>query len=205
MASSRKSKPNSDRLLEAAVRAALKPACSRGDRLVSGLSGGIDSVVLLDCCAGCAATLGFEARRVHVNHRSVPTRAAGRAFCAHMCKRLGIALTCASSERAAREEPGGRGARARYAVFARQDADFIVLAQHLDDQAETLLLQLLRGAGVKGVSAMPVVRMRRGLGRGKSKPATSNARLSLDPQPAILRPLLESRARDRSLCSARAS
>ena len=55
-----------------------------------------------------------------------------------------------SLEAAARDE--------RYRIFAKLKADYVVLAQHLDDQAETLLLQLLRGAGVKGLGAMPVVR-----------------------------------------------
>lgn len=47
---------------------------------------------------------------------------------------------------------------ARYQVYAGQEADFIVLAQHSDDQAETVLLQLLRGAGVTGGAAMPLLR-----------------------------------------------
>jgi len=48
----------------------------------------------------------------------------------------------------------GAARRARHEVFARADADFIVLAQHRDDQAETLLLRLLRGAGARGLAAM---------------------------------------------------
>ena len=55
--------------------------------------------------------------------------------------------------------------RARYAVFATQDADAVVLAHHLDDQAETLLLQLLRGAGPRGLAAMPAERPIAGAGR----------------------------------------
>ena len=66
------------------------------------------------------------------------------------CFASGRQDTRASLEAAARE--------ARYGVLASYPADFIVLAQHRDDQAETRLLQLLRGAGVKGLSAMPLVR-----------------------------------------------
>ena len=48
--------------------------------------------------------------------------------------------------------------RARYAVFGKVSADYIALAHHLDDQVETFMLQLLRGAGAHGLSAMPVQR-----------------------------------------------
>jgi tRNA(Ile)-lysidine synthase len=66
---------------------------------------------------------------------------------------------------------------ARYRAFRTLPADFIALAHNLDDQAETVFLQLLRGAGVKGLSAMPIVR-----------PGTSHpSRVT----PSILRPLLE--------------
>jgi tRNA(Ile)-lysidine synthase len=92
----------------------------------------------------------------------------------------------ASLEAAARD--------ARYRAFAALPADFVALAHNLDDQAETLLLQLLRGAGLKGLSAMPVVRIEDRGSRieGKSR---SSATRELNPQssipnPAVLRPLL---------------
>ena len=69
----------------------------------------------------------------------------------------------------------------RYHAFAAVDADFVALAHHLDDQVETFLLQLLRGAGPKGLAGMPVVRQQESTKDGNATP------------PLILRPLLEHR------------
>ncbi len=64
----------------------------------------------------------------------------------------------------------------RHEALARQPVDFVALAHHQDDQAETLLLQLLRGAGIRGLAAMPAVK----------RPGPAGAR-----RPVLLRPLLE--------------
>ena len=181
MASSRKSKPNSRDSLEAAVGAALKPLLFSGARLVLGLSGGLDSVVLLDLLHRLARPLEFKLSCVHINHGISPDARRWAGFCARKCKRLGLALEVHEVDIAPHRAEGLEAAarRARYAVFVRQDADFIVLAQHQDDQAETLLLQLLRGAGVKGGAAMPVLRPQAASKSGKgARP------------PAILRPML---------------
>jgi len=181
MVSSRKSKSNSPEGVEAAVGAALKPLLFARARLVLGLSGGLDSAVLLEVLHRLAGALDFQLSCVHVNHNISPNAGRWAAFCARCCKRHDIALELREVDlepyRAEGLEAAAR--RARYAVYAGlDDADFIVLAQHQDDQAETLLLQLLRGAGVKGGSAMPVIRQQ---GRGrKGKTA-----------PAVLRPMLE--------------
>ncbi|MGH8701833.1 MAG: tRNA lysidine(34) synthetase TilS, partial [Burkholderiales bacterium] len=159
------------------VAGQLKDIVRPSDRLVAGLSGGVDSVVLLDSLRRAARTLRFRLSALHVNHQLSPHARRWEAFCRRLCRARGIAFQSVkvsvrrgdSLEAAARE--------ARYAVYARQDCDYIVLAHHRDDQVETLLLQLLRGAGVKGLAAMPLVRSS-----------------SLIPHPSslrILRPLLD--------------
>src|SRR3990172_3911205 len=182
MASSRKPKPNSADGVEATVGAALKPLLFPRARLVLGLSGGLDSMVLLEVLRRLAGPLDFRLSCVHVNHNISPNARRWAAFCARRCKRQDIALALHEVDVAPYRAEGLEAAarRARYQVYASLDqADFIVLAQHLDDQAETLLLQLLRGAGVKGGAAMPLIRE-----QGSDKKASS-ARA-----PAILRPML---------------
>ncbi len=192
MASTRKLPPSNPLL--ARVSAILGRHVRRGDRLVAGLSGGIDSVVLLDLLQRAAKKIGFELAALHVNHQINPAAAAWARFCRAYCRRLGVALTVVKVKvpREASLEAAAR--RARYAAFATLPADFVALAHNLDDQAETVLLQLLRGAGVKGASAMPVLR---GDGRGETGEEQNRfqpARLpphSLPLTPSILRPVLD--------------
>jgi len=159
MASTRKSPPSNT--LRARVAAALGRHVRRGDRLVAGVSGGIDSVVMLDLLRRAATRMGFELAALHVNHQINPAAAKWARFCRDYCRQLGVPLTVVKVNvpREASLEAAAR--KARYAAFAALPADFIVLAHNLDDQAETMLLQLLRGAGVKGLSAMPEIRLRR--------------------------------------------
>jgi len=156
MASSRKS-PRSNTLI-ARVTAILRQHVKRGERLAAGFSGGVDSVVLLDLLLRASKKLRFELAALHVNHQINPAAGRWAAFCRAFCKQRGVAFTAVrvkvprggSLEAAARD--------ARYRVFAALPADHVALAHNLDDQAETVLLQMLRGAGVKGMSAMPVIR-----------------------------------------------
>ena len=135
-----------------------------GDRLAAhetvcvALSGGCDSVVLLHSLSQLG--LGDRLGALHVHHGLSPHADAWDAFCQRYCHELGVPLlvrrvsvasgTGCGLEAAARD--------ARYAAFAEAPADCLFLAQHGGDQAETLLLNLLRGCGVTGAAAMPVER-----------------------------------------------
>jgi len=142
------------------------PAGATG--LAVALSGGADSAGLLAVAAELAGTFrGLPLRAVHVDHGLQAAAACFREACALLCARLDVPLTVVAAvvqtppgvslEAAARE--------ARYAALARDlaDGECLLTAHHSHDQAETLLLQALRGAGLKGMSAMPVCRP---LGRG---------------------------------------
>lgn len=172
MASSKKLLPSD---LPAFVEAKLKSWVQPGRHLMLALSGGVDSVALLDILAQLRASLHFSLSAVHVNHQISPNAADWAEFCARLCAGCDIPFQVVRVD--LKRQPGESleelARDARYRVFAEQQADFIVLAQHLDDQAETLLLQLLRGAGAKGLSAMAELQDR-GKGQG-----------------AIVRPLLD--------------
>ena len=142
------------------VAAALVPRIFPGAHLALGLSGGLDSVALLSILLELAPALKFSLRAVHVNHGISPYAARWAEFCGALCARLGIPLQLETVDISAHRHLGLEGAarRSRHEVFARVDADFVVLAQHSDDQAETLLLRLLRGAGLRGLAAMSPLR-----------------------------------------------
>jgi tRNA(Ile)-lysidine synthase len=149
----------------------------RGKHLVAGLSGGVDSVVLLHLLRDLAPRHGYTLSAVHVHHGLSPNADAWARFCRKLCRDMDVPLVV----RRVRVEKRGRGLEAaardaRRAVFARLRADAIALAHQLDDQAETVLLNLLRGAGTRGAAAMPVA------GRLGGK--------------LLLRPLLQARRRE---------
>ncbi len=128
--------------------------------LLIGYSGGLDSSVLLALLAQLSARLHFPLHAVHVHHGLSPNADAWAEFCRRSCARLGVPLAVERVDvapwRALGLEAAARAAR--YAAYERHAGDFLVLAHHRDDQAETLLLQLLRGAGVAGLASMPAVR-----------------------------------------------
>jgi tRNA(Ile)-lysidine synthase len=133
--------------------AALAPL--RGRRLAVALSGGVDSTVLLHVLHGLAPQLGYRLSAIHVNHRLSPNAGAWQRSCAAYCRELGVPLVSRKVsvvKSGAGLEAAARAARRK--VFAALDVDAIALAHHQDDQAETVLFNLLRGAGLAGASGM---------------------------------------------------
>lgn len=124
---------------------------------VVGYSGGLDSHVLLHWLA--QRQLSQQVSAIYIDHGLQSASAAWGEHCTAVCATLGIALRMVRTDaRAARgESPEAAARRVRYAAFAAQvDVQTALLtAHHADDQAETLLLQLLRGSGVHGLAAMP--------------------------------------------------
>jgi tRNA(Ile)-lysidine synthase len=142
------------------VEEAFASGAGRPDEVTVALSGGIDSVVLLDVLRAASRARGFRVRALHVNHGLSPHAERWEKFCQAHCRSRRIPF------QAARVVVRGGGANveaearnARYAAFARDGGRIVALAHNRDDQAETLLLQLLRGAGLRGLSAMPAVRV----------------------------------------------
>ena len=130
-----------------------------GSSILVGLSGGVDSVVLLDLLHVLAPRLSLKLSALHVHHGISQNADDWALFCTALCERLDIPIAIRKIDisplRAKGVEAAARALR--YAAFAELPCDYVALAHHQDDQVETLLLQLLRGAGVNGASAMPVI------------------------------------------------
>lgn len=154
MAASRNSPPAD---LSRRVADFFAPRLRQGQRVCVALSGGRDSVALLQALAETRAALPLQLSALHVHHGLSVNADAWAAFCADRCRDLDIPLDIVRVRvaDAAGEGPEAAARRARYAAFAGCTADWLALAHHRDDQAETLLLNLLRGAGAHGLAAMP--------------------------------------------------
>ena len=145
-------------VLLAAFLAARLTTDSPPVRLCVGLSGGRDSVVLLHALQRlqCRAAVRFRLSALHVHHGLSANADAWAAFCGELCARCAVPLSVVrvAVPPGTGEGPEAAARRARHAAFADCDADFLALAHHRDDQAETVLLNLLRGAGIAGAAGM---------------------------------------------------
>lgn len=154
MANSKSSK--STEHLRPALDACLIRHAAAGQTLVAGFSGGIDSTVLLHCLRRALPDLQCHLAALHVHHGLSPQADAWEAHCRVVCKEWGIPLLVerVTVERGSRDGLEAAARRARHEAFRRAGGDWIVLAHHRDDQAETLLFNLLRGTGLRGAAAM---------------------------------------------------
>lgn len=125
-------------------------------------SGGADSTALLHALAGLPEARAHDLRAIHVDHGLHPDSAAWAAHVARTCDALGVPLACV---RVAVARDGGQGLEAaareaRHRAFADvlPRGGILVAAHHADDQAETVLLRLLRAAGPDGLSGMRALR-----------------------------------------------
>ncbi len=151
----------------ASVRQVLQEAgLEAGAGIVVAVSGGVDSTVLLDVLDG----LGYRLHVAHLDHALRPDSAADSRFVAEEAQRRGLPYSIERRDVEAYARTEGRsleeaGRRQRYAfldqVADRTGAEFIALGHQGDDQAETVILRLLRGSGATGLGGMEIVRQGR--------------------------------------------
>jgi tRNA(Ile)-lysidine synthase len=157
--STRSDPADSDRLTR--PFAALRDQLPEVRRYHVAFSGGLDSTVLLHLGAHLRDGLSADIHAVHVDHGLHPDAAQWAGLCEALCARLDIPLVVIRVDaRAGRgESPEAAARAARYAAIAPLigGGDCLLTAHHEDDQAETVLLQLLRGAGPHGLAAMPFI------------------------------------------------
>jgi tRNA(Ile)-lysidine synthase len=141
---------------------------SSDQRLLVALSGGTDSVCLLHLLKRLAPRRRWQLLAVHVNHRIRPgTADRDQTFCARLCASWDIPLLVETRDipALARIRKAGLEQTARdirYEIFEQvaeeQGCAHIVLGHHADDQAETVLLRIIRGTGTDGLTGIPIKR-----------------------------------------------
>lgn len=162
------------------LRAVLDRLGYAGKDLCVGLSGGRDSMVLLDALSYVVGPLGCSLSAVHVHHGLSENADQWSAFCEAQCRARQVPIQI---RRVHVEQDGGAGLEAaaraaRYGAFAELNTDFLLLAHHQGDQAETVLHNLIRGAGSRGVAGMPEVRR---LHAGSVRPLVVRPLLHVSP------------------------
>ena len=125
-------------------------------------SGGLDSHVLLHVCAQLRDQYAITCKAIHINHGLSPNARVWVEHCKSVCNDLKIDfiakdITVFSNSG---DSPEALARELRYHAFTEYLAkkDVLLTAHHQEDQAETVLLQLMRGAGPKGLSAMPSIK-----------------------------------------------
>ena len=153
------------------------PAVLSARGCVVAYSGGVDSHVLLHLCQ----VAGLPVRAVHIHHGLQADADSWDRHCAEVCSKLDIVYSCihVDAEPGPGESPEDAARKARYSALENElgKDEVLLTAHHQDDQAETLLLQLMRGAGPAGLASMPGIKA---FGRGYlARPLLGFSRQSL--------------------------
>jgi len=194
MANSRKSPPlsNSILALDAVFQRALEDILARvvvSDRIALAYSGGLDSTVLLHLAAAACKQRGIKLLAFHVHHGLSPNADRWLAHCEEQAQQAGAAFDAREVQINPHDKLGiEQAARlARYDALAdmctSNDVPLLLTAHHQDDQTETVVLQLLRGAGVAGLSAMAMLQSAHallGAGIALGRPLLQTARADLE-------------------------
>lgn len=144
------------------VAACLARFARQRQSVVVAFSGGLDSTVLLHAARSLATDAAIELSALHVHHGLSANADAWANSCRDVCHDLGVCLALRRIEVPSNTGEGIEAAarRVRHQALAEYPADWILLGHHADDQAETVLHNLLRGAGVRGAAAIPESRGR---------------------------------------------
>lgn len=139
-----------------------------GDSVILGVSGGADSICMLYILCRIQNILGLTLNVVHVNHHIRGEEAQRDAdFVKDTCRKLGVSCVQIDADvpdiakkNAVSEEEAGRQVRyqAFYEMAAKMEAGKIAVAHNLNDNSETVLFNLFRGTGIKGLTGIPVTR-----------------------------------------------
>lgn len=131
------------------------------NRVIVALSGGVDSTVLLHLCARLSQQHAFSLSAIHINHQLQPASLDWERRCIELCEQWQIPVVAEKVIVAKSGHGIESDARAaRYQVFENhlQQGDILLQGHHADDQAETVIMRLVRGSGVHGMAAIPAQR-----------------------------------------------
>ena len=150
--------------MKAEVYAALEQLIPAGSRVICAVSGGADSVCLLHLLLTWGRDRGLDITAAHFNHQLRGAESdRDQTFVQDLCRRLGVACVIGSGDVAGRRAAAGESmeeaARVLRYAFLRQaagDTALIATAHTADDNLETLLINLLRGTSLPGLTGIPV-------------------------------------------------
>jgi tRNA(Ile)-lysidine synthase len=166
----------------ALARVGAMPGEGEGGRIAIALSGGLDSSALLHLAHAYAQAQGVALYAFHIHHGLSANADAWLAHCQQACAALGVTFEARRVELVRKEKTGTEEAarKSRYAALGalcrEHGVQLLFTAHHQDDQAETVLLQLLRGSGPAGLSGMDA--------------ANAAPELLANPEVVMVRPLL---------------